>query len=212
MPSTAVAGPDLTAFGSAVRRIRLSRQKTLDEVSATSGVDAGNLSRIERGEQGWSHETLGRIAASLGVTVADFFTEAMRGKVVGVAVEVATTVPIVNIDHIREGKLHAAIRRSTERTKSAVKVGRGAFAFSVRGDAMFPDFHNNETVICDSDVKPDDGNFILVYTGESVIFRRLVLDGGAKMLVASDKRYPAEPLKKTYKILGVARASHRVFL
>jgi transcriptional regulator with XRE-family HTH domain len=58
-------------IGQVIREIREARKATLEEVAFAANTNASNLSRIERGTQGYSPETLERIASALGVTVSE---------------------------------------------------------------------------------------------------------------------------------------------
>lgn len=58
-------------IGQAIREIREARKATLEEIALAADTNASNLSRIERGKQGYSTETLERIASALGVTVSE---------------------------------------------------------------------------------------------------------------------------------------------
>ena len=58
-------------IGQVIREIRESRKATLEEIAFAAETNASNLSRIERGTQGYSKETLERIALALGVTVSE---------------------------------------------------------------------------------------------------------------------------------------------
>jgi transcriptional regulator with XRE-family HTH domain len=63
-------------IGQVIRRIREARKATLEEIAFASNTNASNLSRIERGRQGYSPEVLARIAEALGVTVAELHVQA----------------------------------------------------------------------------------------------------------------------------------------
>lgn len=58
-------------IGQVIRKIRTEQNATLEEIALAAETNASNLSRIERGTQGYSPETLERIAAALGVTVSE---------------------------------------------------------------------------------------------------------------------------------------------
>ena len=58
-------------IGQAIREIRIAHKATLEEIAFAADTNASNLSRIERGTQGYSADTLDRIAKALGVTVSD---------------------------------------------------------------------------------------------------------------------------------------------
>ena len=57
-------------LGYSIRQLRKSRQLTLQQLALEVSADAGNLSRIERGELGVSEPMLRKIAAALGTTPA----------------------------------------------------------------------------------------------------------------------------------------------
>ncbi len=58
-------------IGQVIREIRETHKATLEEIAFAADTNASNLSRIERGTQGYSPETLERIATALGVTVSE---------------------------------------------------------------------------------------------------------------------------------------------
>ena len=63
-------------IGQVIREIREARKATLEDIAFAANTNASNLSRIERGRQGYSAETLERIAQALGVTVAELHLRA----------------------------------------------------------------------------------------------------------------------------------------
>ncbi len=67
MPTTIA----LMKIGQVIREIREAHKATLEEIALAADTNASNLSRIERGTQGYSPETLERIANALGVTVSE---------------------------------------------------------------------------------------------------------------------------------------------
>ena len=59
-----------------IRRIRGEKGLSLKALDAASGIDGGNLSRIERGlHPGTTAPTLEKIAGALGVTVAELWVD-----------------------------------------------------------------------------------------------------------------------------------------
>jgi len=63
-------------IGQVIREMREARKATLEEVAFAADTNASNLSRIERGTQGYSPETLESIASALGVTVSELHLRA----------------------------------------------------------------------------------------------------------------------------------------
>jgi len=66
-------------IGQVIREIREAREATLEDIALAADTNASNLSRIERGKQGFSSETLDRIASALGVTVSELHLRAEAG-------------------------------------------------------------------------------------------------------------------------------------
>ena len=63
-------------IGQVIREIREANEATLEDIALAADTNASNLSRIERGKQGFSSETLDRIASALGVTVSELHLRA----------------------------------------------------------------------------------------------------------------------------------------
>lgn len=60
--------------GKRIRELRTKRSMTLTQLAEATGGDVGNISRLERGKQGYSEAHLVKIADALGVKVSDLFT------------------------------------------------------------------------------------------------------------------------------------------
>ena len=73
MPSSAPEAVSEVDVGERLRDIRRLRQATLRTIAERAGVSEGFLSQVERGRASASIASLRRIAAALGVSVADLF-------------------------------------------------------------------------------------------------------------------------------------------
>ncbi|HEX7039508.1 MAG TPA: helix-turn-helix transcriptional regulator [Trueperaceae bacterium] len=73
--STATRG-----IGWAIRKVRKSQERTLEDVAAAAGTDPSNLSRVERGMQDPPERQLRAIATALNVSVSSLWTLAERGS------------------------------------------------------------------------------------------------------------------------------------
>ncbi len=60
-------------LGAAIRELRLRDHLTIADVAAQAGISRGMLSKIENGQVSTSLETLEKIAAALGVSLAHLF-------------------------------------------------------------------------------------------------------------------------------------------
>ena len=62
-------------IGTKIRALRKQKGLTILQLATAIDSDVGNISRLERNIQGYSESTLTKIAAALGVTVADLFSD-----------------------------------------------------------------------------------------------------------------------------------------
>lgn len=67
-------------IGRTIRELRLAAGETLEELAHKAGLDASNLSRIERGLQEPSAGCAWRIAEALHVTLGDLFGDATHAR------------------------------------------------------------------------------------------------------------------------------------
>ncbi|WIM04875.1 MAG: helix-turn-helix domain-containing protein [Candidatus Nitricoxidivorans perseverans] len=63
-------------IGESIRKARLEQRVTLEKIALAAGTDAANLSRIERGKQGFSPEMIERIAQALKLPVSALYSYA----------------------------------------------------------------------------------------------------------------------------------------
>ena len=78
-----------TTLGAAIRQQRKSLHLTLQALAQTIGADSGNLSRIERGEQGITESMLRKICAALNCTPAFLYAQSEPNPSLKVAEKIA---------------------------------------------------------------------------------------------------------------------------
>lgn len=61
-------------IGEAIRKARQEQGATLEKIALAAGTDAANLSRIERGKQGFTPEMIDRIAQALKLPVSALYS------------------------------------------------------------------------------------------------------------------------------------------
>ena len=82
-PEAADAPITMAALGAQLRSLRKTRELTLEQLAGRSGVSAGLLSQMERGQGNPSFNTLVQVAHALSVPVASLFrTDATGSPVV----------------------------------------------------------------------------------------------------------------------------------
>lgn len=60
-------------LGQAIRALRKSQKMTLLDLANAAGSDPGNISRLERGLQGYSDEMISGVARALGVQLSQLY-------------------------------------------------------------------------------------------------------------------------------------------
>jgi len=61
------------AIGARIRKLRLEKGLTLDDLATSSGVSRAMISRIERAEASPTASLLARVCAALGLSLSTFF-------------------------------------------------------------------------------------------------------------------------------------------
>ena len=70
----------LAALGAQLRTLRKTRDLTLEQLASRSGISAGLLSQMERGQGNPSFNTLVQVAHALSVPVASLFRAEASGS------------------------------------------------------------------------------------------------------------------------------------
>lgn len=68
--------PSLIALGQAIRRMRQTKGISQEKLALLAEVDRSYMGRVERGDNNVAVLTLERIAAAMGVTLAELMAEA----------------------------------------------------------------------------------------------------------------------------------------
>lgn len=67
---------ELVALGRAIKKCRLEKKVSQENLALAAGVDRSYLGRVERGDNNAAALTLIKISAALGMTLAELATEA----------------------------------------------------------------------------------------------------------------------------------------
>lgn len=194
-------------LGAAIRRIREARNISLDTLALKTGLDKGNLSRIERGKQSVPTQRLEQIAAALGVAPIDVYVTADGGNVEE-GPELGKGVPLISwvqagswqdvIDNLQPGQ--------GERISTTWPARAHTFALRVRGDSMEPKFPDGSIIIVEPEISAQPGDFVIVrQNGDEATFKQLILDGSIYYLKPLNPRYPILKLDEDAAICGVVK-------
>jgi transcriptional regulator with XRE-family HTH domain len=75
-PSRNRQSPALVSLGDAIRRIRLAKGLSQEQLALQADIDRGYLGRVERGDNNVAILTLLRIADALGLSLGQLLAEA----------------------------------------------------------------------------------------------------------------------------------------
>lgn len=195
-------------IGNTIRKLRKEKGLTLNQLATMIESDVGNLSRLERDQQGYTDATINKIATALGVPVPALFTEddAQREAMLKF-----NWVPLKIVDredpslvHIPKVKLRLSAGISgfevdperfdgSTTTVPADWIERKGFnrdnliAIRVRGESMEPTLYEDDLVVINTaDKKPEDGGiFAINYEGEPIV-KRLSRDAGRWWLTSDN--------------------------
>lgn len=79
-----------------------------------------------------------------------------------------------------------------------------AFALTVVGDSMQPEFTDGDIIIVDPGLQPQSGDHVIAKNGESATFKQLLLDGSSVLLKPLNDRYPIKDVTgQPVRIVGV---------
>lgn len=157
------------SVGSNIRRLREARGWKILELASRVDSDVGNISRLERGKQGYSDEMLQRIAKALGCGMADLFAAADgAGNVASIPIG-TRRIPLV--DYVQAGVWTEvadpyAVGDAAEWLLTDLDLSANAFALRIKGDSMLPEFREGDTVIIDPTIAPSPGDFVVARNGE----------------------------------------------
>lgn len=186
-------------IGPNIRRLRKEKGLTLNQLAALIESDVGNLSRLERGQQGYTDALLKKIAEALNVPTAVFFMDEKQAE--GLKGFTLRSVEVVDDDdprwvHIRKVKLRLTAGFNGFETEPDVYDGdtlavpadwlrrnnydpEKLFVLRIHGESMEPTLYEDDVVIINNADKTlmDGAVFAFNYEGDSVV-KRLERDAG----------------------------------
>jgi|GEM_PF-518010 len=220
--------------GNAVHFYRKQKDLTLDELASVVGVSKSTISKIENGKQGYTGETITKIAEALGIRPTDIFKFAEAHTSAAEANEHIDWEKEAAHAHLEaiEDSTHDRIRTTVVPLISWVQAGTwqtladpnvdspGAneliattykakahtYALRVRGDSMEPKFPEGCIIIVEPEEDVLPGKYVIVrQNGDEATFKQLIKDGSTLLLKPLNDRYPIMELRKDAVFCGVVR-------
>lgn len=169
--------------GTNIRLLRKQFGLSLKALAAAAEIDQGNLSKLERGEAGYSHETIERIANALHVSVGVLF--AQESAVEAAALRMRE-VPVLTPDELLFWRGKASFHIDDERRTLQCDLDRvspDGFAITVLDELNEPWFSLNDELVFDAARNPKPGDIVIAQepSGKCHIGRiRILPDIGSK--------------------------------
>lgn len=159
-------------IGTKIRQLRKKKGLTILQLATAINSDVGNISRLERNIQGYTENTLVKIAEALGVSVADLFTENEQEPD---KIEFIGEIPS-RLVQVR-GEAFLGVDGAVDMIEAHngwLKIYSddiNAYGLKVKGDSMWPRIQSGEFVVVEPNttVRPGDEVFVRTLEGHNMI-------------------------------------------
>lgn len=203
------------SVGSAIRRIRREKGKTLEEVAAAIGTDSGNLSRLERDRQGYTDAGLKQLAKALGVKVSAFFEEPTKplqpvGQQTYIPVSSLRASAGLGVAQPEYEYIVGTMQLSETWLRSQLHIANPAQLgiLSAYGDSMAPTFNDGDVLLVDRAVDAIrlDAIYVIEVNGELFVKRVVRRMDGSVVIKSDNQLYDPHVLsneeKDSLRVLG----------
>lgn len=202
------------SVGQKIRELRKAQKMTITELAALTDWDVGNISRLERGMQGYSEQSLKKIAEALKVPVSDLFSTHNENDTVN-AYSVSSLSPQRRSDVYRVDVMDvsasagngvsnrdfieviSSIEYVTEEAKALFghRPANQVKLINVRGDSMQGTIEPGDLIFVDIAVNFFDGDGIYVFDFGGDLFIKRLQKIKTSLVVLSDN-----PLYREWQI------------
>lgn len=190
-------------IGEKIRSVRKSKGMTISELALQIDSDVGNISRLERGIQGYSDKIINKIAKALNIPVSELFipnenvNTVFNDSISGskrngetYMVEILD-VAVTPSESSRHGDVAAVIKRIDYLPEEAKRLfgdlpqGRVRLV-NVRGDGMQGTIEPGDLIFIDQGIKNFDGDGIYVFKFDDELFIKRLQKIKSEIVVISD--------------------------
>jgi len=196
-------------IGDKIRQIRKANKMTLSELALRVDSDVGNLSRLERGMQGYSETLIQKIAEALSVPVSELFSsndssdtvetysvssiikkgrkDVYRIDVLDVSASAGDGSPSKDVVEVIRSIEYVPDQARVifgNRPESSVKL------INVRGDSMEGTIDPGDFIFVDTTVNYFEGDGIYVFVfGRTIHIKRLQMQKNCLVVLSDNKLY-----------------------
>lgn len=167
----------MSNIGQNIAAARRARGWSQGDLAIKAKVSQGTIGHLESGRNE-SSKKLPQIAAALGMTVEELVGGALPKPVQNVRAAEIGLRRIPLISSVQAGRMTEAIDPfpiggAFDYLLTDLDLSEHAFALTVEGDSMLPDFHEGDRVIVDPAITPRPGDFVVAKNGkEEATFKK----------------------------------------
>ncbi|MCX8955815.1 XRE family transcriptional regulator [Erwinia psidii] len=191
--------------GERIRQLRKAKHLTLNELALLVDSDVGNLSRLERGRQGYSDNLLQKIADALSVPISELFSSGEPSDTVnpysassltGMGRDDVFRVDLLDVSASAgqgsPAREMVQVIRSIEYVRKEASIIFGnkpegsVKLINVRGDSMEGTIEPGDLIFVDVNVSFFDGDGIYVFDFNGDMFVKRLQKVKSELLVISD--------------------------
>lgn len=190
----------ISNFARNVRAYRKLHNWTLRDIENKTGIDSGNLSRLERGEMGPSATSVSELCKVFGISEGMLFSDENPAdnrmlEFRRIPILDSTLIPAYAIDHqiveVPEYLRYIAVEKSSS---------FHSFGFVPDPASLRPAFEEGDVVVIDPAVKPLPGDFVLaVIPNSTVLFSRYKVTSESK---DGKEAFDLVPLNDFYPVVN----------
>lgn len=208
------------SIGERIRLHRKSAGLTLQQMEALTGINNGNLSRIERGNQNLTEPTLSKIAGALGITLTQLL-DTFGDRISAAHEHGAITIPPhvfctykaltelpqganilisrIAVKEVLDGQKAWQLDASNPLLFNSTQIRNidaappSMAAIVNRGRGMEPRLFDGDSVICSlahTEVPEDGGVFVIMYDGDLMVRRLFRRPGGGVIIKCDNPDFP----------------------
>ncbi len=199
-------------FSGRVKKARVNRGITQTDLAKLIGVSRVMVANYESGKSEPKDSVMNALSAALGVSIKWLETgdKSSESHIVSGDVDFIRR-PIPLISSVQAALYPAISGEAVQWIFPPEDCAEGAFALTVTGDSMEPDFSEGSIIIVEPNIDPLSGDFVVAKLSNSpeTTFKRLINDGNKSYLAPVNTRYPLYQIDELTFIIGVVTHSIR---
>jgi len=199
--------------------VEMKRRKRakIEEIAKACGVTPRHIQGVlsPKEKKGLGRDAQTKVAGFFGMSPADMLSLGMKlsqqdGGSVAPYHDYRPSRQVPLISWVRAGgwinpQAQTTPGHADEWIETTATTNENAFALTVFGDSMAPEFGYGDVVIVDPGRPPLTGSYVIAVNGDSeATFKQLVIDGPAVFLKPLNPRYPIREITgQDVRIVGV---------